>query len=74
MFYRNGSSESRAMVYDALYEGATADATFDDTRMCTDDIIGPLNPPTTWAGAELLALSGANTGKNVFTRCLRLPR
>jgi hypothetical protein len=52
MFYRNGSSESRAMVYDALYEGATADATFDDTRMCTDDIIGPLNPLTTWAGAE----------------------
>ena len=52
MFYRNGSSESRAMVYDALYEGATADATFDDTRMCTDDAIGPLNPLTTWAGAD----------------------
>ena len=25
MFYRNGSSESRAMLYDALYEGATAE-------------------------------------------------
>jgi len=52
MFYRNGSSESRAMVYDALYEGATTDPTFDDARMCTDDAIGPLNPLTTWAGAE----------------------
>ena len=53
MFYRNGSSESRAMLYDALYEGATADATTDDMRMCTDDLIGPLNPLTTWAGAEV---------------------
>ena len=53
MFYRNGSSESRAMLYDALYEGATADATDDDLRMCTDDAIGPLNPFTTWAGAEV---------------------
>ena len=52
MFYRNGSSESRAMLYDALYEGATADATSDDMRMCSDDIIGPLNPFSTWAGAE----------------------
>ena len=52
MFYRNGSSESRAMLYDALYEGATTDATTDDMRMCTDDVIGPLNPLTTWAGAE----------------------
>lgn len=52
MFYRNGSSESRAMLYDALYEGATTDATDDDLRMCTDDAIGPLNPLTTWAGAE----------------------
>ena len=52
MFYRNGSSESRAMVYDALYEGATTDPTFDDARMCTDDAVGPLNPLTTWAGAE----------------------
>jgi predicted acyl esterase len=52
MFYRNGSSESRAMLYDALYEGSTADATTDDMRMCTDDAIGPLNPFTTWAGAD----------------------
>ena len=52
MFYRNGSSEARAMLYDALYEGATADAGYDDSRMCTDDAIGPLNPLTTWAGAE----------------------
>ena len=40
------------MLYDALYEGATTDATSDDLRMCTDDVIGPLNPLTTWAGAE----------------------
>jgi len=53
MFYRNGSSESRAMVYDALYEASTADPTFDDSRMCSDDMIGPLNPLTTWAGAEI---------------------
>ncbi len=53
MFYRNGSSESRAMVYDALYEGATADATEDDMRMCSDDAIGPLSPWTTWAAAGL---------------------
>ena len=52
MFYRNGSSESRAMLYDALYEGATADPGTDDMRMCSDDVIGPLNPLTTWAGAE----------------------
>ncbi|MFL2984792.1 MAG: CocE/NonD family hydrolase [Candidatus Poseidoniaceae archaeon] len=52
MFYRNGSSESRAMLYDALYEGATTDAGTDDMRMCTDDLIGPLNPFSTWAGAE----------------------
>ena len=32
MFYRNGSSEARAMLYDVLYEGATADATEDDMR------------------------------------------
>ena len=53
MFYRNGSSEARAMLYDVLYEGATADPGFDDSRMCTDDAIGPLNPLTTWAGAEI---------------------
>ena len=52
MFYRNGSSESRAMLYDALYEGATTDGTTDDMRMCSDDLIGPLNPFSTWAGAE----------------------
>lgn len=51
MFYRNGSSESRAMAYDVLYEGATTDATEDDLRMCSDDVIGPISPFTTWAGA-----------------------
>ena len=53
MFYRNGSSEARAMLYDVLYEGATADATCDDMRFCTDDAIGPLSPFTTWFGAGL---------------------
>jgi putative CocE/NonD family hydrolase len=53
MFYRNGSSEARAMLYDVLYEGATADATSDDMRFCTDDAIGPLSPFTTWFGAGL---------------------
>ena len=51
MFYRNGSSEARAMLYDVLYEGATADATEDDMRMCSDDAIGPISPFTTWLGA-----------------------
>ena len=51
MFYRNGSSEARAMLYDVLYEGATADATEDDMRMCSDDAIGPVSPFTTWLGA-----------------------
>ena len=51
MFYRNGSSEARAMLYDVLYEGATADPTEDDMRMCSDDIIGPISPFTTWLGA-----------------------
>ena len=53
MFYRNGSSEARAMLYDVLYEGATADATSDAMRFCTDDAIGPLSPFTTWFGAGL---------------------
>jgi len=53
MFYRNGSSEARALLYDVLYEGATADATSDDMRFCSDDIIGPLSPFTTWVGAGL---------------------
>jgi len=51
MFYRNGSSEARAMLYDVLYEGSTADATEDDMRMCSDDVIGPVSPFTTWLGA-----------------------
>ncbi len=53
MFYRNGSSESRAMLYDVLYEGATTDPTEDDMRMCSDDIIGPISPFTTWLGAGM---------------------
>ena len=51
MFYRNGSSEARAMLYDVLYEGSTTDATEDDMRMCSDDVIGPVSPFTTWLGA-----------------------
>ena len=53
MFYRNGSSEARAMLYDVLYEGATTDPTEDDMRMCSDDIIGPISPFTTWVGAGM---------------------
>ncbi|HIF45643.1 MAG TPA: CocE/NonD family hydrolase [Candidatus Poseidoniales archaeon] len=57
MFYRNGSSEARALGYDAAYQAATSDLTSDELRVCSDDIIGPLNPFTTqlWAqygGAE----------------------
>ena len=43
----------RLGLYDVLYEGATADATSDDMRFCTDDAIGPLSPYTTWFGAGL---------------------
>lgn len=52
MFYRNGSSETRAMVYDALYEYSTVDGDGDDLRVCSDDLVGPASPWTTWAGAE----------------------
>ena len=52
MFYRNGSSEARAMGYDAAYQAATTDLTSDDLRMCSDDLIGPLNPWSTWGWAE----------------------
>ncbi len=57
MFYRNGSSEARAMGYDAAYQAATSDLTTDELRVCQDDLIGPLNPFSThlWAhygGAE----------------------
>lgn len=57
MFYRNGSSEARALGYDAAYQAATSDLTSDELRVCSDDLIGPLNPFTTqlWAqygGAE----------------------
>ena len=57
MFYRNGSSEARALGYDAAYQAATSDITTDELRVCQDDLIGPLNPFTTqlWAhygGAE----------------------
>ena len=50
MFYQR-IIEARAMLYDVLYEGATADATEDDMRMCSDDAIGPVSPFTTWLGA-----------------------
>ena len=57
MFYRNGSSEFRALGYDAAYQAATSDLTTDELRVCQDDLTGPLNPFTTqlWAqygGAE----------------------
>ena len=57
MFYRNGSSEARALGYDAAYQAATSDLTTDELRVCQDDLVGPLNPFTTqlWAhygGAE----------------------
>ena len=53
MFYRNGSSEARAMGYDAAYQAATTDLTTDDMRVCSDDLIGPLNPWSTWGWAEV---------------------
>ena len=51
MFYRNGSSEARALGYDAAYQAATSDLTTDELRVCQDDLQGPLNPFTTqlWA-------------------------
>lgn len=51
MFYRNGSSEARAMGYDAAYQAATSDLTTDELRVCQDDLVGPLNPFSThlWA-------------------------
>ena len=52
MFYRNGSSEFRALGYDAAYQAATFDLTTDDLRVCSDDLVGPLNPWTTYAFAE----------------------
>ena len=57
MFYRNGSSEARALGYDAAYQAATSDLTSDELRVCQDDIVGPVSPFTTqlWAqygGAE----------------------
>jgi len=52
MFYRNGSSEARALGYDAAYQAATSDLTTDELRMCSDDLVGPLNPWSTWGWAE----------------------
>jgi len=52
MFYRNGSSEARAVGYDLAYQGATTDMTTDDLRICSDDIIGPAMPITTSLAAE----------------------
>ena len=51
MFYRNGSSEARAVGYDLAYEGATTDLTTDE-RVCSDDLIGPAMPVTTSLAAE----------------------
>ncbi|MDG1525118.1 MAG: CocE/NonD family hydrolase, partial [Candidatus Thalassarchaeaceae archaeon] len=52
MFYRNGSSEARAVGYDLAYQGATSDMTTDDLRICSDDIVGPAMPVTTSLAAE----------------------
>lgn len=52
MFYRNGSSEARAVGYDLAYQGATSDMTTDDMRICSDDILGPAMPITTSLAAE----------------------
>ena len=52
MFYRNGSSEARAVGYDLAYQGATTDMTTDDLRICSDDILGPAMPITTSLAAE----------------------
>tara|TARA_B100001113_G_C21121244_1_gene627496 strand:+ start:2534 stop:4453 length:1920 start_codon:yes stop_codon:yes gene_type:complete len=52
MFYRNGSSEFRAVGYDLAYQGATSDMTTDDLRICSDDIVGPAMPVTTSLAAE----------------------
>ena len=52
MFYRNGSSEFRAVGYDLAYEGATTDMTSDDLRVCSDDAVGPAMPVTTSLAAE----------------------
>ena len=52
MFYRNGSSEARAVGYDLAYQGATSDMTTDDLRICSDDIFGPAMPITTSIAAE----------------------
>ena len=52
MFYRNGSSEARAVGYDLAYQGATSDMTTDDLRICSDDVVGPAMPITTSLAAE----------------------
>ncbi|MDE0708111.1 MAG: CocE/NonD family hydrolase [Candidatus Poseidoniales archaeon] len=52
MFYRNGSSEARAVGYDLAYQGATSDMTTDDLRVCSDDVVGPAMPVTTSLAAE----------------------
>ena len=41
------------MGYDAAYQAATTDLTTDDMRVCSDDLIGPLNPWSTWGWAEV---------------------
>jgi len=54
MFYRNGSAESRSLVYDVLYEGSTVDEgdPLKELRLCSDSVIGPVTPWTTQAAAE----------------------
>ena len=40
------------MGYDAAYQAATSDLTTDDLRVCSNDLVGPLNPWTTWGWAS----------------------
>ena len=64
MFYRNGSSEFRAVGYDLAYEGATTDMTSDDLRVCSDDAVGPAMPVTTSLAAEFGGQIGQTIGKS----------
>ena len=67
MFYRNGSSEARALGYDAAYQAATSDITSDELRVCQDDLTGPLNPLPHNYGLITVALNGMITGMNAVT-------
>ena len=40
------------MGYDAAYQAATTALTSDDMRICSDDLVGPRNPWSTYGWAE----------------------